>query len=191
VRTDGALRLISVGRLSAEKRPDIAIGALAELIRRGVHAELTLIGSGPWEKRLRRRASHLPVRFVGHEPDADAVAAQLACSDIALSPGPAETFGLATLEALACGTAAVVVAGAATSETIGGDDHVGRAVSLHPVAFADAILSLLTIPAQIRRAAATAAAENYRWSRTVAAMMEIHGELSGTDRLVAVGEDTA
>ena len=46
----------------------------------------------------------------GHVDARDAVARLLAAADIALSPSSAETFGLATLEALVCGTPVVVPA---------------------------------------------------------------------------------
>src|SRR3712207_7820352 len=47
-------------------------------------------------------------RFAGHIADRSAVAALLASADVVVAPGPVETFGLAALEALACGTPVVV-----------------------------------------------------------------------------------
>jgi alpha-1,6-mannosyltransferase len=172
-----AVRLISIGRLSAEKRPDIAIETVAELLRRGVRAELTLLGSGPWEARLRLAAAQLPVRFTGFVTDTDSVAARLAAADIALAPGPAETFGLAALEGLACGTPTVTVDRAATAEFVRDNPTAGQATSLNPVAFADAVLRLLEVPVAERRHAARAVAERYSWEATVKAMREVHAEL--------------
>jgi alpha-1,6-mannosyltransferase len=173
-----AIRLISIGRLSAEKRPDIAIDALAELLRRGVRAELTLLGSGPWEPRLRNAAAGLPVRFTGFVTDAASVAARLAAADVALAPGPAETFGLAALEGLACGTPTVAVDTAATAEFVRDAGPAGRAVALDARAFADAVIDLLATPTAQRRKAARAVAQRYSWDTTVSAMRSLHRELA-------------
>ena len=48
------------------------------------------------------------MRFVGYLDDRHRLAAILACADVAIAPGPVETFRLAALEALASGTPAVV-----------------------------------------------------------------------------------
>jgi len=178
-----AVRLISIGRLSAEKRPDIAIDALRELLRRGVRAELTLLGSGPWEHRLRNAAAGLPVRFAGFVTDTESVVARLAAADIALAPGPAETFGLAALEGLACGTPTVAVDTAATAEFVRDSGPAGRAVALDPTAFAAAVIELLHTPADVRSRAARAVAERYSWDTTVAAMRGLHLELVETGGL--------
>ena len=69
-------------------------------------------GDGPLRPRLERRAARagLPVTFAGFLSGRADLAALLASADVALAPGPAETFGLAALEALACGTPVVVSA---------------------------------------------------------------------------------
>jgi alpha-1,6-mannosyltransferase len=169
-----AVRLISVGRLSTEKRPDIAIGALAELLRRGIRAELTLMGSGPLEARLRRQAAGLPVQFTGFLSGEAAVAAQLAATDIALATGPAETFGLAALEGLACGIPTVTVEGAATAELVRGQPEAGRSATLDASAFADAVTELLDVAPADRRNAARDVAQRYPWSATVDRMRDLH-----------------
>ncbi len=58
-------------------------------------------------------------RFAGFLPDRSDLAALLASADVAIAPGPAETFGLAGLEALACGTPVVVSAESALPEVVG------------------------------------------------------------------------
>jgi alpha-1,6-mannosyltransferase len=113
------VRLITVGRLSGEKAPELAIDAVRLLRADGVPASLLLVGDGPLRARLVRRAAGLPVRFLGHVPDRVAIARLVAAADIALAPCAVETFGLAVLEALACGTPAVVPAGGAARELVG------------------------------------------------------------------------
>ncbi|NUS16944.1 MAG: glycosyltransferase, partial [Streptomyces sp.] len=104
-----AVMLVLCSRLSPEKRPDDALAALAHLRRAGVDAALVVAGDGPLRSRLttHARTARLPVTFLGHVARRADLAAVLATADVALAPGPVETFGLAALEALACGTPVV------------------------------------------------------------------------------------
>ncbi|GLY85363.1 glycosyltransferase [Actinoallomurus iriomotensis] len=167
---DRPVRLVTVTRLSREKRPERAIDCLRVLGERGTAAELTVIGDGPDAERLRRRARGLPVTFLGHLGDRRAVAGRVASADVALFPSPAETFGLATLEALACGTPVVVPAAGAARELLGGPGS-GVVSDETPAGMADAVRDLLEVPERLRRAAARAAAERYPWTDTVAALV--------------------
>jgi len=83
-----------------------------------------------------------------------------------------ETFGLAGLEALACGTPVVVASTSAVAELVEGD--AGRISTPEPQALATAILALLTVPEAQRREAARARAESFPWSRTTNAMLALH-----------------
>lgn len=167
-----AIRLVSATRLSREKRPDLTVAAARALAQRGHPVQLTLAGAGPLADELRALAGPVELRLVGHVSDRRALAALLGGADVALAPSPCETFGLAALEALACGTPAVVAAAGAAPEVVGGE--AGRAVPLDPDAFADAVLDLFGRPVAARRAAARARAEQLPWSRTVAGMLAVH-----------------
>jgi len=174
----GRLRLVLAARLSPEKRPELAVDALRVLHERGVSAQLSVLGSGPRQARLAGYARGLPVRFTGHLRDRDQVAAELAAADVALAPAPAETFGLAALEALACGTPIVAHAGAAPAELLANHPGAGEAASGDAAAFAAAALRLAGIPRQTRRDAARRVAEAYPWSATTAAMLAVHAEVT-------------
>lgn len=106
--TPTQILLVHCGRLSVEKHADRSIDALAALCDAGVDARLVIAGEGPLRARLERKATGLPIDFTGFISDRHAVAGLLASADVALAPGPHETFGLAALESLACGTPAVV-----------------------------------------------------------------------------------
>ena len=176
--TTGAddLHLVCVGRLSREKRPDIAVAALRHLLDAGVRARLTLVGDGPSRPRLVEAADGLPVTFTGHLRERVGVAVLLAQADVALAPGPHETFGLSALEALACGTP-VVVADTGASPELLGRAPVGIATTCDGRAFAAAARALAVPPVETRRAAARRRAERYPWSRTVAALLDLHTRL--------------
>ena len=98
--------VVYAGRLAKEKSLTAAIEAFedAELQRR---AELLIVGDGPLGAELRDRARGLPVRFAAFESSRAKLADLLAASDVYLAPGCLETFGLSSLEAMACGTPVV------------------------------------------------------------------------------------
>ncbi|MFH8753461.1 glycosyltransferase [Streptomyces rimosus] len=165
--------LLLCSRLSPEKRPGRALDALAELRWRGADAALVVAGDGPLRPRLaaRARAERLPVVFLGHLADPAELAALQAAADVALAPGPAETFGLAALEALACGTPVVASAASALAGLVGrgGDTALDDGAS-----YADAVLRVLARPEAHRRAAARQRAEGYGWQPAVAAFLAAH-----------------
>jgi alpha-1,6-mannosyltransferase len=166
------LLLVYAGRLSAAKRSELAVDTVPVLRDRGVPAALVVAGDGARRAALAYRAARLPVRFAGHIADRSAVAALLASADVAVAPGPVETFGLAALEALACGTPVVVNAAGALPEVIG---DAGVAVPGSPEAFADAVQALLDRPERERRAAARTRAGSFGWPRAVDGFLRAHG----------------
>ncbi|MCM6773443.1 glycosyltransferase [Nocardia sp. CDC159] len=171
----GVVGLVLVSRLSREKRPGRAIEALRLLRAGGIDAELTVVGDGPLRDRLRERSSGLPVTFAGHVSDRRAVARMVAAADIAVCPSPAETFGLAVLEALACGTPVVVPRAGAARELLGPTGS-GLECDGTPRGLATAITTLLTIPEHSRRAAARRSAERFPWSATVAELLSLYAD---------------
>jgi alpha-1,6-mannosyltransferase len=169
----GDLLLLHCGRLSAEKRPRRSLNALAELRAAGVAAVLAVAGGGPMRVALQAEAAErgLPVRFLGHVTDRRELAALLATADVAIAPGPVETFGLAALEALASGTPVVVSSESALPEVIG---DAGIAAPGEGPAYASAVRAMVARPEAVRRRAARAQAERYPWSAAVAGFLEAH-----------------
>ena len=169
----GDLLLVHCGRLSTEKRPRRSLNALAELRAAGVPAVLAMAGGGPMRPTLQAEAAErgLPVRFLGHVSDRDELAALLATADVAIAPGPVETFGLAALEALASGTPVLVSAESALPEVIGA---AGMAAPGEGRAYAAAIRALTARPERERREAARAQAERFPWSAAVEGFLEAH-----------------
>lgn len=165
----GDALLVHCGRLSAEKQPRRSLAALAEVCAAGVPAVLVVAGGGPLRPALQAEAAErgLPVRFVGHLRDRAELAALLATADVALAPGPIETFGLAALEALASGTPVVASASSALPEVIGA---AGLAAA-SDASYGAAVRTLLNRPD--RRVAARARAEQFPWSASVAGFLSI------------------
>jgi glycosyltransferase involved in cell wall biosynthesis len=139
------LRLVVVGRLSVIKGTDVAVDAVAELVRRGRQVSLLLVGSVfegyEWfEAQLRRTVDEQDllkvVQFDGFRPDG--WKAFTTC-DIALVPSRNESFGNTSIEAQLCGAPVVVTDRQGLPETVDG----GRRGEIVPgedaVALADAV----------------------------------------------------
>ena len=73
-------------------------------VARRTGAALALVGDGPSAAWFRRVPGAEQVHWLPFERDRDRLAGLLAAADLYIAPGPAETFGLAALEALASGT---------------------------------------------------------------------------------------
>jgi len=112
------------------------------------------------------------VRFLRYVTDRSVLARLLATADVVIAPGPAETFGLSALEALASGTPVVVNDTSALPEVIG---QAGLTAPDSDAAFADAIQCLLGSDVELRRARARARAERFGWPTAVSGFLAAHG----------------
>lgn len=166
------VRLAYAGRLSPEKNPQAVIGGVRKLVREGVHVRLDVYGDGVAMAALRRQAAGLPVVFHGYVRDRQQLARRLAGADIAFAPSAAETFGLSVLEGLACGTPVVAACTGAAPELLA--PGAGVAVPPTPEGMASGVLEVLRWPTHERRAAARRRAEQFPWSATTAAMLDLH-----------------
>ncbi len=167
--------LVHCGRLSVEKKPHRSLAAVAGLRTAGVDAVLVVAGDGPLRARLERAARRrsLPVRFAGFITDPKHLATLLASADVVVAPGPVETFGLAALEALACGTPVVVSAASALPEVIG-----TAGVAVDGEDFAGGVRAVLARDPEARRGAARTRAEEFGWPASVAAFLAVHEALN-------------
>jgi alpha-1,6-mannosyltransferase len=170
--TTGMIRLATVVRLSPEKDAHLPIAVVDELVRRGRTVTLDVLGTGPLEPNLRAAAKMLPVTFHGHVSDRTAVASALRSADVAIAPGRNETFGLAALEALACGTPVVVPDGGALPEMV--RPGIGAATPSDAAAMADAV-ELLAEHGDPR--ACRAVASEFPWERTASSLLDLFESL--------------
>lgn len=165
----GLLRLVHVGRLSREKSPHLAVATAVELHRRGVRVRLDVYGEGPHLGELRAVAGDAPVTFHGYVDDRAELARRIAAADVSLSVCPGETFGLAVLEALACGTPVVTADRGGARELV--DATSGAWAAPDPVSLADAVLRATSVS----RGGARRRAERFPWAATVEQMLAVHG----------------
>ena len=135
--------LMYAGRFAREKNLQVLADAVERI---GSKALLIAIGDGPVPPRGRR------VLRMPYLSDARALAVALASADVFVHAGDQETFGLAVLEALACGTPAVACARAGMTDMI--DQHAVLGVSRpSAAAFAEALAFVRPLAAQLRDAA--------------------------------------
>lgn len=108
VPRSGPLRLVFAGRLEHGQKGVFDLPHIdAELQRRGVEVEWTIIGAGPHEAALRQQWSNPQVTWLGLLSHADVLHA-LSGFDVFVLPTRAEGFSVALVEAMACGLVPVV-----------------------------------------------------------------------------------
>ena len=95
-----------VGRLAPEKELTLLLHAWSAVENRS-SGTLLVMGEGPLEPLVRRMTTSHRIVLHPFERDRGQVADVLAAADVFVSPGTIETFGLAALEAMACGTPVV------------------------------------------------------------------------------------
>jgi alpha-1,6-mannosyltransferase len=113
---DGMLAMY-VGRIAGEKDLDVLLRGWMQVERR-TGARLVLVGDGP----ARRSLTHAPggerAIWLPFQHDRDLLADLYAAVNLYVAPGPAETFGLASLEALASGNPVLSVNQGGVADTV-------------------------------------------------------------------------
>lgn len=161
--------LVHVSNFREVKRVKDVVRIFAR-VRRQIPATLLMVGDGPDRHDAEHEARELgvggDVRFLGR---LDAVAPILAAADLFVLPSQTESFGLAALEAMACGAPVVAARTGGLSEVI--DDGIDGI--LEPVGSVEAMarraVSLLRDPEAHRRMreAAIARASTFSAERVV------------------------
>lgn len=175
----GSPSIVCVGGLSLSKGGDLVIDALAQARRELAGAELTFVGGGPDEQRLRaaarRHRVERAVHFAGHVPEERKWAA-LRGADIAVLFSRVEPFGIAALEALAVGTP-LVAARTGGIPWVTGEDGTARLVPPgDPSALAHSIVEIARdAPSRDRmRMLGPKRAAEFTWERTAQMVSRVY-----------------
>ena len=172
---DADYLLVHCGRMSPEKEPARSVQAVSELVKAGINVRLIIVGGGPLWNKIRKQSLGLPIEMLGYVASREKVASYLAAADIAIAPGPLETFCLSALESLASGTPVVASKSSAVGEilNINSVKPAGAVANDNGAEFAVAIKQLLN-KGRLRKVAREQA-EKFSWANTVDAMLDVHG----------------
>ncbi|HEX6940676.1 MAG TPA: N-acetyl-alpha-D-glucosaminyl L-malate synthase BshA [Longimicrobiales bacterium] len=173
--------VVHVSNFRPVKRVEDVVRVFARIARE-VPARLLLVGDGPDRGRAAAAAEEegvgARVAFLGKQ---ESVAELLACADLLLLPSASEAFGLAALEAMACGVPVVATRVGGVPEVV---TH-GESGFLAPVGALDEMaeygIEILRDPERWRRVseAARAAAEEFAADRIVPMYEAYYAEVLG------------
>ena len=164
--------IVTVGRLTSQKRIDLLLDALAELRTRGRTPALTIVGNGPARPGLERRVAELriagQVRFLGEVPP-ERIPDAVGDADVFVFPAVGEGLGLVAAEALLLGVPVVATRDGGGVTDIVPETGAGRLVSPDAHEIARAIEELALDPESRRLAAVAGVALRRRFDPAVVA----------------------
>lgn len=176
----GPWRILSVGRLAAEKDPATLVRAVAASRHRDDIA-LRFAGAGPLQARLARLAERLGVQAEVGPVDQDTLLALYRSADLFVHCGAVELEGMSVLEAMAAGNAVLVANSPTSAATALAPDPMTRFEPGNAAALAARIDHWLDDPdgrgasANDNRARVSA----FDHERSVAALISVYTELLG------------
>jgi D-inositol-3-phosphate glycosyltransferase len=188
-KQDGPV-LLFVGRLDPFKGPDLLLRA-ADMMRE--KAQVVIVGGKKTDdleiQQLRQLAADLRlakrVHFLGARPQQE-LPMLYSAADITVIPSYHESFGLAAVESLACGTP-VVATRAGGLTTIIKNGETGYLVPRSPGFFAERLDALLQQPELLEkmRQAARPSALQYSWKRVAELVRETYEGVIEGERVLA------
>ena len=178
--------VLSVGRVSHEKRISVLLDAFARVSRVCPGARLIVVGEGPARRELQRTAP-AGTTFVG-EAQGEALAAYYASADVFCFPSTTDTFGQVLLEAGASGLPVIAASAGGALELVS-HGRTGLLVEPEvPGPLAAALLELAGDP--LRRAAlgaaGLAAAEQRTWDAAFAQLAGVYARVLGHEPVASL-----
>jgi glycosyltransferase involved in cell wall biosynthesis len=175
----GDLLLLSVGRISHEKRLDLLLDAFGRLEGERSRLRLVVVGDGPGRAKLEELAP-AGVAFLG-ELHGEELAAAYASADVFCFPSTTDTFGQVLLEASASGLPVVAAAAGGAPELV----VDGRTGVLVPPSDAEALaraIAVLVADRGLRHelgAAGRALALEWTWERSYRQLLAAYRGVAG------------
>jgi D-inositol-3-phosphate glycosyltransferase len=182
--------LLFAGRLDPFKGPDLLLRAAALMKEK---AQVVIVGGNMTEdqevQQLRQLAANLRiakrVHFLGARPQQE-LPTLYSAADVTVIPSCHESFGLAAVESLACGTP-VVATRAGGLTTIIRNGETGYLVPRSPGFFAERLDALLQQPALLEkmRQAARPSTLQYSWKHVAELVRETYEGVIEGERVLA------
>ena len=158
--------VIFVGRLIREKNVDLLVRAMSVLSNKNQKIQLLIIGDGPERETIVRLIHDLllehHVHMIGFKDNHDEIIARMKSAKVCVLPSTREGFGIAALEALACGIPVITVDHPANAirDLITKDN--GRLCTLSAEDLAEKISEILVQYKEMKNAC-IASAETFDW----------------------------
>lgn len=188
--------IVVVASLRTQKRVDLFLRALPEVLHKVPQARAAVIGNGPESAALSNLAEKLGLGQGGRFlmlPFQGPAARYLRCADIYVLPSSWESLPIGLLEALACGVPQVATDVGGVAEAMGAETGV-TVPPEDPAALAGALIDLLCDPERrerMERASRIRHAELFSLPRMVAETADVYqtvltdrvdGQRTGTSR---------
>jgi glycosyltransferase involved in cell wall biosynthesis len=175
-------RIVMIGRLARQKRPDLAVRAFVDVRRRYPAAELHFVGEGPLRSDVETLVSELglagAVKFLGVRSD---VPALLARADCLLLSSDYEGCPFSVLEAMAAGVPVVATRVGGVAELVA--EETGLLVEPgRPDLLAAAVAELFADPARARalgEAGRERVRQRYSSQKMTEALVALYREVAG------------
>ena len=166
--------MLACTRLSSEKDPLLLLEIARELKMRGVNQRLYIAGSGPLLCRMQEMvaAEKLNVQFLNYISNQHELINLMRGATIFLAVGPIETFGLAALEALACGTPVLCRDTGAIGEII--NQESGLALPRDSCLWANLIEDIYSNHLRFDKLEIKKRAEEFSWRRSAESLLKIY-----------------
>lgn len=140
--------IIFAGRLLSNKNVDILVSSVAVLRSRGIKVKVNIVGDGPEKAKLEQQVKSLglddSVKFLGFVKENSELYGLIKSSKVFVLPSSREGFGIAVIEANACGVPVITINDEhnAAKDLIINNEN-GLVCSLNDHDLADAISSII------------------------------------------------
>jgi glycosyltransferase involved in cell wall biosynthesis len=180
----GGKMLLFASRLDEDKGLSYLLAALKEVLSRGSHCLLAVLGAGPYQQLLEREVAELGLKdaviLAGPRPHTE-IATWMSACDLLVLPSLHEGSPLPIYEALACGRPVVATHVGGIPELITGDDYGLLVPPAEPAALAGALLAALCKEWDSERIREHG--QQYTWGHVAEQVMQVYREtLGGEDR---------
>jgi len=179
--------VVFAGRLNAQKNVVTLIDAIAEARDGGVPLRCLIVGDGPeraaLEAAARRQSLHDAICFSGRIEEDAVYFSALKSARLFAWPSVAEGFGIAALEAMACGLPVVAVSSPySATQRLVDDGMSGVVVAPNSGSLARALTDLLASPTRTEAMAVQARrrAEASGWDAVAAKVEQVYERVVGS-----------
>ncbi|QCC43999.1 glycosyltransferase [Halobacterium salinarum] len=180
VFSENRIVVASVGNLIKRKNHSVVIDAISA-IEDDERPYYLIIGSGPnrdsLEQQVKSKGLEGYVHLTGYVPDHEDVLSKLKAADVMALPSTEEAFGIAYIEAMACGCPVIGCEGEGPSEFVENGETGYLIPPNNPQAITDLLTDLLDSPSKVQKIGKNASEyvrNNLTWAENARKNEEIY-----------------